>query len=120
MEIKSREQVAGVRIVVVHGSGSIRGTVKWDGGVPPAGSRLMARLTKPGDNAYLVRPEEIDARGRFVFASVPPGDYEVVLNSFIRVGNAPLSVKQPVSVGDGATAEVELVIDTISKTTPTP
>ncbi len=120
MEIKSREQVTGVRIVVVHGSGSIRGMVKWDGGLPPAGSRLMVRLTKTGDNTYTARPEEIDARGRFVFSGVPAGDYEVVLNSFIRVGNAPLSVKQSVSVTDGATAEIELVVDTITKTTPMP
>ena len=120
MEIKSKEQVTGVRIVVIYGSGTIRGTVKWDGGLPPASSRLMVRLTKAGDKSYAIRPEELDARGRFVFSGVPAGDYEVVLGSYVRVGNAPLSVKQAVTVTDGATAEVELNVETNSKNPPTP
>ncbi|HKO98880.1 MAG TPA: hypothetical protein VJU86_17905 [Pyrinomonadaceae bacterium] len=120
MEIKAREQVTGVKIVVVHGSGTIRGSVKWDGDLPPAGVRLMVRLTSAGDTAAPFRPEEVDARGRFIFQGVPAGDYEVILSSTVRVGNAPLASRQSVTVTDGATTEIELVVDTGAKKNPTP
>src|SRR6185503_17267680 len=70
LEIKAGEEIGGLKIFVVYGNGTVRGTVKWDGGPPPEGSRLLARITrdtKEGDNTTAIRPQEVDARGHFVF-----------------------------------------------------
>lgn len=120
MEIKALEEVAGIKILVVYGTGTIRGSVKWDNELPPEGARLMVRLSRPADNSFSIRPEEVDARGRFVFQGVPAGDYEITLSSIVRVSSGSPSVRQPVTVTDGAATEVELVVNTGAKTSPTP
>ncbi|MEK6279582.1 MAG: hypothetical protein AABN95_04440 [Acidobacteriota bacterium] len=121
VEIKSAEQIAGLRIIVVYGSGTVRGSVKWDTGSTPTGARLMVRLTKPGDNSYAIRPQAVDARGHFVFQGVPAGSYEVNLNVFIPQSRARQpSARQAVTVTDGVVTEVELVVDPNVNVPPTP
>jgi hypothetical protein len=121
VEIKTGEQIAGLRIIVVYGSGTLRGSVKWDTGSPPTGARIMVRLTKPGDNSYAIRPQEVDARGHFVFQGVPAGTYEVNVNAFIPQSRArQSSARQSVTVTDGVVTEVELVVDSNPNIPPTP
>lgn len=120
MEIKPLEEVAGIKIIVVYGTGIIRGSVKWDNEPPPEGVKLMVRLSRPSDSSFSIRPEEVDARGRFVFQGVPAGDYEVTVNSIVRLSSGSPAVRQAVTVSDGATTDVELVFNTGAKTSPTP
>jgi hypothetical protein len=121
IEIKAGEQITGVRIVLTYGSGIVRGSVKLDNGPLPSGIQLMVRLIKTGDTSYAMRPQSVDARGYFVFEGVPAGTYEVNLMGSIPLlrGRLP-SVKQSVTVTDGATTEVQLVINTDPDAPPTP
>ncbi len=121
VEIKEGEEIAGLRILVVYGSGSVRGSVKFDDGPPPSGVNLIVRLLKTGDSSYAIRPQNVDARGYFVFDGVPAGTYEVNVMGFIPQlrGRQP-TVKQSVTVTDGAAAEVQLVINTEPDTPPAP
>lgn len=121
LEIKEGEEIAGLRIVVVYGTGSVRGSVKFDNGPPPSGVNLMVRLIKTGDSSYAIRPQNVDARGYFVFDGVPAGTYEVSAMGFIPQlrGRQP-TVKESVTVTDGAATEVQLVINTDPGTPPAP
>ena len=120
-EIKEGEVIAGLRIVVVYGTGTVRGSVKLDNGPPPSGTNLMVRLIRPGDGSFAIRPQNVDARGYFVFDGVPSGTYEVNVIGFIPQlrGRQP-TVKQSVTVTDGIATEVQLVINTDPETPPAP
>lgn len=122
LEIKAGEEISGLKIIVVYGNGTVRGTVKWDGGPPPDGSRLLARITrdtKDGDNTTAIRPQEVDARGHFVFQGIPSGSYEITVNAFVpQARSRQVTARQTVSVSDGVVTEVELVIDTTAPTNP--
>lgn len=121
VEIRAGEQISGLRIIVVYGSGSIRGTIKVENGPLPTGSRLMIRLMKPEDPSFMVRPGEVDARGRFAVEGVPAGSYDLYANSFIpgSRGRTPSS-RQSITVTEGSVTEVELVIDLEAKPSPRP
>jgi hypothetical protein len=121
VEIRAGEQVAGLRIVLAFGSGGINGTVKWDNGPVPSDVHLLVRLTKPGDNSYGIRPQEIDARGKFAFQSVPAGTYDLNLNIFNQSGRPrQAGVRQSVTVSDGTVTEVEMLVDSVSNPAPVP
>ena len=117
VEIKEGEEIAGLRIVVVYGTGSVRGSVKFHNGPLPSGVNLMVRLLKTGDSSYAIRPQNVDARGNFVFDGVPAGTYEVnVMGSIPQLRGRQPTAKQSVTVTDGAATEVQLVINTDPET----
>jgi len=121
VEIKSGEQISGLRVVVVYGSGIIRGTIKVENGPLPTGARLMTRLMRPEDPSFMVRPEDVDARGRFAIEGVPAGSYDLYVSIFVpgsRVRQP--SSKQSITVTEGSVTEVELVIDLEANPTPRP
>lgn len=121
VEIKAGEQISGLRITVVYGTGSIRGTIKVENGPLPTGARLMIRLMKPEDPSFMVRPGEVDARGRFAVEGVPAGSYDLYANSFIPGSRArPPSSRQSITVTEGSVTEVELVIDLEARPSPRP
>jgi hypothetical protein len=121
VEIKSGEQIFGVRIVVIYGSGSVRGTIKVENGQLPANARLMVRLMKPEDPSFMVGRQEIDARGRFTVEGVPAGSYELYVSAFIPGSRArPPSSRQSVTVAEGSVTEVEAVIDLDPNLSPKP
>ena len=119
VEIKEGEEIAGLRIVVVYGTGTLRGSVKLDNGPLPTEGQLIVRLIKTGEGSYPISPQRVDARGHFVFEGVPSGFYEVsVIGSLPQLRGGP--VMQSVTVTDGAATNVELVIKTDPNTPPTP
>ena len=121
VEIKSGEQISGVRIVVVYGSGIIRGAIKVENGPLPTGARLMVRVVKPEDPSFMVRPGEVDARGRFAMEGVPAGSYDLYVNCFVPGSRARQpSSKQAITVTEGSVSEVELVIDLDANASPKP
>jgi hypothetical protein len=122
LEIKSAEQISGVRIVVVYASGSIRGTVKMGDGPLPTGARLMVRLEKPGDPSFVVHrnPQDVDARGHFALEGVPAGSYDLWIHSSIPGLRSGRTTKQSVSVTEGSVTDVEVVIDLEANTSPKP
>ena len=121
IEIKSGEQISGVRIVVIYGSGIIRGTIKVENGPLPTGARLMIRLAKPEDPSFVMRPQDVDARGRFAVEGVPAGSYDLYVNSFIPGSRARQpSSRQSITVTEGSVTEVEAVIDLEANPSPKP
>jgi hypothetical protein len=122
IEIKSGEQILGVKVVVIYGSGIVRGTIKIENGPLPTGARVMARLAKPETPGVMVgRSQEADARGRFALEGVPAGTYDLWVSVFIpgsRVRQP--STKQSVSVTEGSVVEVEPVIDLEADQPPRP
>lgn len=112
VEIKSGEQIFGVRIVVIYGSGSVRGTIKVENGLLPTNARLTVRLMKPEDPSVMVGRQDVDARGRFAVEGVPAGSYELHVNAFIPGSRTrPPSSRQSITVTEGSVTEVEVVLD---------
>ena len=121
VEIKAGEQISGLRIIVVYGTGSIRGTIKVENGPLPTGARLMTRVAKPEDPSFMARPGEVDVRGRFAVEGIPSGSYDLYVQCFIPgLRGRPPSSRQSVTVTDGSVIEVELVIDLNTNSSPKP
>lgn len=121
VEIKAGEQISGLRIIVVYGSGSIRGTIKVENGPLPTGARLMTRVVKLEDPSFIVRPGEVDARGRFVVEGIPSGSYDLYVQCFMPgLRGRPPSSRQSLTVTEGSVTEVELVIDLDAKPSTRP
>jgi hypothetical protein len=108
IETKEAEQVAGLRLVLSYGTGSVRGVVKVENGSLPPGAQIIARLTKPGEKFSNFRQPYVDARGRFLTERLPPGVYDLTVSI---VGTLNHNVKQEVNVQDGVVTDVVITID---------
>lgn len=118
VEIRSGEQISGLKIVLGYGSGVIRGTVKVEGGTLPASSRLMVQCVRnDGANRQLryIQPVFPDIRGRFAIEGLFPGEYALTAVAAVATGagtpSQPKFARQTVSVNNGSETEVTLVID---------
>src|SRR4030095_7981626 len=111
VEVKNREQVTGVRIVVSYGNGTIRGVVKVENVELPSNARFSVWLTNPADDPtksqrMFESSPQVDSRGRFLVEWLPPGTYEVNASVFIPGSRTrPPSAKQQVNVADGIVTE---------------
>ncbi len=116
LEVTAGEQITGIKVVMIHGSGIIRGQVNVVNGTlsPDAQYLVSARriTSSPSGSGGGTRPAQVDARGKFVLEGIAPGEYELVLSpmgEYMVVspsgkGNSPLrSVRQKVMVGAGET-----------------
>jgi len=122
LEIKSGEQVLGVKVVVVYGAGIVRGTVKVENGPLPTGARFSIRLANPDAPSKIIgRTQGADARGRFVIEGVPAGSYDLLVNVYTPASRPrqPAS-KQKVTVTEGSVVEVEPVIVLENSQSPNP
>jgi Carboxypeptidase regulatory-like domain len=117
IEIGLAEEISGVKVILAYGTGAIRGQVRMESGEIPAGAIMFFSLRGVGGVPHQGRTPPIpDSRGRFVIDGLPPGDYELWLTFQVRpvAGNlalSPKSVKQTVSVTNGAEAQVTIVVD---------
>jgi protocatechuate 3,4-dioxygenase beta subunit len=126
-EIRRGEQITGVRIVVAHADGTIRGHVEVAGGKPPEGweFRILAnpiRTTAENESQPAFdsggRGATADGKGRFVIERLAPGEYELTLIPMVRVSqnewnDAPgtSAVKRRVTVSNGAETTVIFTLD---------
>lgn len=118
IEVTAGAQVTGVRLVFAYGAGSIRGEVRAEGGVLPAGLtlRVIVRSATAGAGGF---SGLVDARGHFVVENVPPGTYEM---SVVGIGpdRTPSSyepVPRTVNVESGP-VQVILVVNFAAKKVP--
>lgn len=105
------EQVTGVKVIFGYGTGIIRGQVNVEGGVLPEGFMLVVSIYHAGGKPVPVPGVVPDVRGRFAFEGLLPGDYDIVLSV---AGDRPVrsgTMKQTVSVVNGAEAPVTMVIE---------
>jgi hypothetical protein len=112
IDVAEGTQLSGVRVVMVYGSGVIRGQVNFTNGAPPPGARLVAsarRVGASGDERG-DREVEADARGFFIIEGLTAGDYEIVVRAF-NAGQMYRSATQRVSLGDGGELNVTPALD---------
>lgn len=114
IELAAGAQVTGVRLVFAYGTGTVRGTVKVEGGVLPAGTILQLFLPVAGDTRQFRRNVEIDARGHFVAEDLPPGPYDLILRAVTadqKQSPAFKPLKRTITVANGAEIQADLVFD---------
>lgn len=109
IEIKEGEQLAGVRVVLTYGSGTIRGVVNVENGVLPNGARFFVRFTKSGEGPMNMRQPQVDSRGHFLVDGLPAGVYEVTAS--VSGGPQMRTAKREVTVQDGVVTDVAITID---------
>jgi len=121
IEVGAGENISGVRLVLAYGSGKLVGRIKLEGVSLTKGARLFVQAQRLGTPANLENrfQTEADERGRFVLEGLLAGEYEVWINALPMGPNRqvpPLhSVKQRVTVNNGAETEVTLVFVTEAK-----
>ena len=108
IEITPGENVSGVRIIVGYGSGTIRGTLKVEGGVIPSEQYINASFSRIG-SPLVIAYTLVDARGRFVFEHVPPGNYEVVVTVYLD--RKSVNGRQAVVSSNGVVTEVTVTLN---------
>jgi hypothetical protein len=107
-QISDGEDVSGVRLIVGYGTGTIRGTVRVEGGTIPVGTQIDAAFIRPG-SPLTIAHTRVDARGQFVFERVPPGNYEVGVNAYLQTGR--VSARQAVVTSNGVVTEITLTLN---------
>ncbi|PWT90455.1 MAG: hypothetical protein C5B55_09720 [Blastocatellia bacterium] len=118
-EIKDGEQIVGLRVIVAHGTATLRGVVSFTNGeLPPAG-RIGLRLSKPGEQNQFMRPTQVDARGHFISEGLIPGTYDLIV-SVVGPNLKPRIVKQQVTLTDNTITDVTVTVDFSSQPTPQP
>ena len=112
LQIKEGEDISGLRLVTGYGTGTIRGTVRVEGGALPAGAYMDAAFIRPG-SSVTIGHTRMDARGQFVFERVPPGNYDVGVNAYLPTGR--VSARQAVVTSNGVTTEVTITLNLSAK-----
>ena len=115
IEIRDAENISGVRLVVGYGTGSIRGTVRVEGGTLPPNTYMDAAFVRPGSSLTIAHTR-VDARGQFVFERVPPGNYEVGVNAYLQSGR--VSARQTVVTTNGVPTEITITLNLSPKPGP--
>lgn len=115
LELQAGQSLSDLRVVLIFGTGTIRGSVKFENGTQPPGSRVYISARREGSSAgnYGAQP---DSRGRFVMSNLAAGTYEVTLNLGFAGGPQPPQRRPPppkqfVTVADDAEAEVTFTVD---------
>lgn len=116
VDVAAGESVAGVRLILAYGKGSVHGRVSVQGGALPPGTRVSISIAPVGSPTRGIRFAQADAAGEFLLKDVPAGDYELSVRTILpSVAGARPQVlplfKQPVSVKNGSDTEVTVVLD---------
>jgi len=107
-EIKAREQIKDLRLIVRSRSGRIRGIVKYENGQVPS-SYVQVTAKRVGDeNSEMAM--QMDDRGRFISEGLAAGVYEVRVLVYLS-NRLPAQAKQQVVVSDNQVSEVTLTVD---------
>jgi protocatechuate 3,4-dioxygenase beta subunit len=124
LEIGRSEQITGVRIILAHNDGTIRGQVEIAGGKLPegwqlnvsaypvaatAGDRVNQAFQSAGGSTFA------NEKGRFVIENLAAGEYELTLTPMKRVEHNQWSgeseANHRVIVNSGAETTVKLTLD---------
>lgn len=112
-EIQPGQPVSGLQIAVVYGTGVIRGSVRFEGGVPAEAFRTEVICYRQTPRAF-VGGATTDARGHFLLKGFAPGAYECGLQFIPGSGPSrrmPTIPLQPVNVVNDAEAELNFVVN---------
>ena len=113
IEIKEREQITGLRVVVSQANGTIRGVLKLPEGVAlPAPARLAVYVRRIEDPTAFISPVEADSRGQFLVEDLVAGTYEFDI-AVVGVRDQRPRIPRPVQtvvVTNGAIADVTITL----------
>ena len=118
VDVHSAENINGLRLVLGAGTSNLRGDVRIEGG-PLEGVNLHVLYRSTNSDSSRFYRAELDARRHFVITGLTPGEYELMIGPMSveisgeggsRTMNRMPTVKQTVTVGAGADAEVTLVM----------
>jgi protocatechuate 3,4-dioxygenase beta subunit len=116
IELKDREQITGLRVIVNYASGAIQGVVKVNGGPIPANGQVDVSVKRLGDlptaSSSFNDSTRVDARGQFFSEGLLSGTYEVTAAYAPDTRTRWSRVSQQVIVTSGAVANVTLSVDT--------
>lgn len=118
LDIKDRERITGVRLILKSRSGSIQGIVKFENGQLPSASFVQAEVSKVGEENFGMSLQ-LDDRGRFKSSALAAGVYEVTVVVYTaRHNQPPPTAKQQVVVADNQVSEVTLTVDLKQENSP--
>jgi uncharacterized protein (DUF2141 family) len=113
VEIKEREQITGLRVVVGQANGAIRGVIKLPTGLqlpPTTRFQVIVRRTEDLSRSSYVNPVDADSRGYFRVEGLIPGTYEIVVRVMMTTPPAERPsippAKQTCVVTNGAVTDV--------------
>jgi hypothetical protein len=118
VDVRSGEDINGLRLVLGAGSSVLRGDVKIEGGSLEGVNLYVMYRPANGDPHRFYRAE-LDARRHFVIKDLTPADYELVIGPMSveisgergsRTMNRMPTVRQTVTVRAGTDSEVTLVM----------
>lgn len=109
IEISGDRETTGVRVVLVYGSGSVRGLVKLENGSLPEGAKVSARIT---NEEGFYAGSWADSRGSFQIEAVPAGNYTLTVGAEVP-GKRTLGkvANQPISVAEGRESQATIALD---------
>jgi protocatechuate 3,4-dioxygenase beta subunit len=118
VDVRSGEDISGLRLVMGAGNSVLRGDVKIEGG-PLEGVNLHVLYRPTNGNPHSFYRADLDTRQHFVIKGLTPGEYELTIGPMSveisgekgsRMMNRMPTVKQTVTVGAGTDAAVTLVM----------
>lgn len=115
IELKEREHLTGLRLIVNYANGSVQGVVKLDdGSIPPSGSvfislKRLGVLPTPFANSR--ESAQVDARGQFFADGLLAGTYEVTAVYALDRRPPVRRATQQVVVTNGTVTNVTLTVD---------
>jgi hypothetical protein len=106
------ENISGVKLIVAHGDGVIRGEVKVIGGTLPENSNLSVRACLIGSTGY-GKTADADGKGRFLIEDLLPGEYrwEITFSLKPGTGTTQSVVDQNVYVTSGAETSATITLN---------
>jgi len=113
IQIAEGAQLSGVRLVLIHATGVLRGQVALEGDALPPETRVFVMARRVGSESPFERQAQADTRGRFQIEGLPAGTYEVSARAvgFGPGGRRFEGRRQQVFVGDGAEQQVTLTLE---------
>ena len=118
VDVRSGEDINGLRLVLGAGGSVLRGEVKIEGG-PLEGVNLYVMYRPTNGDPQRFYRAVLDARRHFVIKGMIPGEYELLIGPMSveisgergsRMMDRMPTVRQTVQVGAGADAEVTLIM----------
>jgi protocatechuate 3,4-dioxygenase beta subunit len=116
LDLQAGQSLSDVRVISIFGTGTIRGSVRFENGPLPAGARVFVGARREGATSMNFGGQ-LDSRGHFVINNVPAGTYEVTVSlGFQPPGpqppqRLPPPPKQFATVIDYGEVEVTFVVD---------
>jgi hypothetical protein len=106
------ENISGVKLIVAHGNGVIRGEVKVIGGTLLENSDLSVTARLIGPSGFS-KTAKADGKGRFLIEGLLPGEYRWEINYSLKPGTGTMQpvVDQNVYVTSGAETSATITLN---------